>query len=165
VTAAADPFTALGVPPGLHLSDEQVRAAWRAIATATHPDRADGGDPGRYAAASAAYQVLRTAWGRSEAYADLTATRPPRARPRVPPPPAPVPRPAVSSWRAVALVPSRVRHGRPARLALRILAAAVLALITARSGATTPAIAGVLAGIAIWLVLTGRGDLSTPPGR
>jgi curved DNA-binding protein CbpA len=42
-----DPFTALGLPARPDLSDEQVRAAWRAIATATHPDRPDGGDPVR----------------------------------------------------------------------------------------------------------------------
>jgi hypothetical protein len=163
---AAGPFAALGLPPGPHLDDEQVRTAWRATATATHPDRADGGDPGRYAAASAAYQVLRTPWGRSEAYADLAAARPSRARPRVPPPPVPVSsRSAASPWRALVLVPARVRHGRPARLAVRILAAAGLALLAARSGAGTPATAAVVAGIAIWLALTGRGDLSPPPGR
>jgi hypothetical protein len=160
-----DPFAVLGLAPGLDLDDEDARAAWRVIAAATHPDRADGGDPARFAAASAAYRVLRTAWGRSEAYADLAAARPSHARPTVPPP-VPVPgRRAVSPWRAVALLPSRVRHGRPARLALRIAAAAVLALLAARSGAATPAIAGVLAGLAVWLGLTSRGDLAPPPGR
>ena len=38
-----NPFTALGLPADPHLTDEQVRAAWRAIAAATHPDRPDGG--------------------------------------------------------------------------------------------------------------------------
>ena len=66
-----DPFEALGLPARPDLTDEQVRAAWRAIAAATHPDRADGGDLARYTAASAAYAELRTPWGRSEAYADL----------------------------------------------------------------------------------------------
>ena len=66
-----DPFEALGLPARPDLPDEQVRAAWRAIAAATHPDRADGGDLARYTAASAAYAELRTGWGRSEAYADL----------------------------------------------------------------------------------------------
>jgi curved DNA-binding protein CbpA len=32
-----DPFTALGLTAGPDLTDEQVRAAWRALATATHP--------------------------------------------------------------------------------------------------------------------------------
>ena len=66
-----DPFDALGLPARPDLPDEQVRAAWRAIAAATHPDRPDGGDLARYTAASAAYGELRTPWGRSEAYADL----------------------------------------------------------------------------------------------
>src|SRR6266851_7194591 len=121
-----DPFTALGLPPGPDLTDEQVRAAWRAIATATHPDRPDGGNPARYATASAAFQVLRTPWGRSEAYADLTARNLINFRHRVLPPPARV---AVSPWRAVLLVPARIWHGRPGRLTLRVLAAAVLALL------------------------------------
>jgi hypothetical protein len=42
-----------------------------------HPDQPDGGDPARYTVASAAYAMLRTRWGRSEAYADLAATAPP----------------------------------------------------------------------------------------
>ena len=49
------PFTALGLPARPDLTDEQVRTAWRAIAAATHPDRPGGGNPARYAAASAAY--------------------------------------------------------------------------------------------------------------
>jgi hypothetical protein len=71
-----DPFTALGLPADPDLTDEQVRAAWRSIAAATHPDRPDGGDVTRYTAAATAYAQLRTAWGRSEAYADLTADEP-----------------------------------------------------------------------------------------
>ena len=159
-----DPFTALGLTAGPDLTDEQVRAAWRAIATATHPDRADGGDAAAYAHASAAYAVLRTPWGRSEAWADLTAARNIIAfRDRVLPPPAPAV--SVSPWRALALLPARIRHGRPARLVLRILAAAALALLVLHSGAGTPPIAGLLVGIATWLILTSRGDLSPPPGR
>ena len=37
----ADPFGALGLPPDRGLTDDDVRAAWRRIATATHPDRAE----------------------------------------------------------------------------------------------------------------------------
>jgi hypothetical protein len=84
----ADPFAALGLPVRPDLTDDDVRAAWRRIAAATHPDRADGGDPGRYAVASAAYADLRTRDSRGEAYADLAAGnrwRWRRAR-RVPPP-------------------------------------------------------------------------------
>ncbi|MGH3408434.1 MAG: hypothetical protein ACRDRJ_38965 [Streptosporangiaceae bacterium] len=67
----ANPFDALGLPTDPALTDEQVRAAWRAIAAAAHPDRPDGGDLARYTQASAAYAELRSPWGRSEAYADL----------------------------------------------------------------------------------------------
>ena len=154
-----DPFTVLGLPARPDLTDEQVRAAWRTIAAATHPDRTGGGNPAAYAAASAAYAALRTAWGRSEAYADLTTRPPPRragARPDAP---------GVNTARALRLVPARIRHGRPLRLVLRILAAVVLALIAAQSGAGGPAVAGVAAGLAMWAVLTGRGDLAPPPGR
>ena len=67
----ANPFETLGLPVRRDLDDEQVRAAWRAIAAATHPDRPDGGDLARYTAASAAFAKLRTGCGRSEAYADV----------------------------------------------------------------------------------------------
>ena len=66
-----NPFAVLGLPERPDLDDETVRAAWRAIAAATHPDRADGGDLARYTQATAAYAELRTPWSRSEAYADL----------------------------------------------------------------------------------------------
>ena len=67
----ADPFTVLGLPARPEVGDDEVRAAWRRIAAATHPDRADGGDPARFAAAAAAYTTLRTRSGRGEALADL----------------------------------------------------------------------------------------------
>src|SRR5580704_5945043 len=163
MTSTPDPFTALGLPVRPDLSDEQVRAAWRQVATATHPDRPDGGDPARYAAASAAYAILRTAWGRSEAYADLAAAP---LTGRVVPPAAIPARPLrLRPWRALALIPARIWHGRPARLALRIAAAAVLALLATRTGAGTPATAGLITGIGVWLVLTVRADLAPPPGR
>src|SRR5262249_19807262 len=155
---ASDPFTVLGLPADPGLTDEQVRAAWRAIATTTHPDRPGGGDPARYAAASAAYAVLRTGWGRSEAYADLIAHAPPG-------PPArrgADGRPGGPPLRHMAVVPARLRHGRPWRLLLRVLTAGLLALVTMRSGAGGPAIAGTVAGLVIWLALTTRGDLAPP---
>jgi hypothetical protein len=157
-----EPFTVLGLPARPDLTDEQVRAAWRAIAAATHPDRADGGDPPRYAAASAAYAVLRTAWGRSEAYADLIAqapsavTRPARAVRRLS---------RRHSLRTIALVPVRICRGRPLRLAVRVLAAVLLGVVAARSGAGGPAEAGTVTGLGVWLLLTLRGDLAPPPGR
>ena len=164
MTTSPDPFTALGLPARPDLTDEQVRAAWRVIATATHPDRPDGGDPARYAAASAAYATLRTPWGRSEAYADLAAAQPLTGR-IVAPAAAPAARRRRGWWRAAALIPARIWHGRPARLALRIVAAAVLAAVALHTGAGTPAIAGLVTGIGVWLALTVRADLAPPPGR
>jgi hypothetical protein len=162
MTTSPDPFSALGVPVRPDLSDEQVRAAWRQVATATHPDRPDGGDPARYAAASAAYAILRTAWGRSEAYADLAAPLTGRVVPRA----AIAARPLrLTTWRALAVIPARIWHGRPGRLALRIAAAVALALLATRTGAGTPATAGLVTGIGVWLVLTVRADLAPPPGR
>jgi hypothetical protein len=163
MTTSPDPFTALGLPARPDLTDERVRAAWRAIATAAHPDRPDGGDPARYAVASAAYATLRTPWGRSEAYADLAAV--PLAGRVVPPAAVPPARPRMSWWRAGALIPARIWHGRPARLALRITAAVVLAVLALHTGAGTPAIAGLVTGIGVWLVLTVPADLAPPPGR
>jgi hypothetical protein len=64
-----NPFAALGLEGRPSLSGEDVRAAWRRVAAATHPDREDGGDPARYSAAAAAYEALRTAYGRGEALA------------------------------------------------------------------------------------------------
>jgi hypothetical protein len=119
MTAPADPFAVLGLPVRADLDDEQVRAAWRTIAVPTHPDRPDGGDPARYAAASAAYAVLRTAWGRSEAYADLIAAVPPLAgrvvTPSAPRPPAAWPR--LGLWRrhtpnGPGTLPSRTAQAR-----------------------------------------------------
>jgi hypothetical protein len=158
----SNPFAALGLPARPDLTDEQIRAAWRAIAAATHSDRADGGNPARYTAASAAYAVLRTAWGRSEAYADLTAQAPPTA-----PPPARVRRrpPRQRLLRAVTLLPGRVRHGRPLRMVVRVVAAVLLGVLTSRSGAGGAAEAGTVAGLGVWLLLTVRGDLAPPPGR
>jgi hypothetical protein len=154
------PFAALGLPVRRDLTDEQVRAAWRAIAAATHPDRPGGGDPARYAAASAAYATLRTRWGRSEAYADLTAQAP-----TVVPRPARAHRRPPRLWRTPALLTARVRHGRPVRLVLRVLAAVLLGVVAARAGAGGPATAGVVTGLAVWVTLTVRGDLAPPPGR
>jgi curved DNA-binding protein CbpA len=120
-----NPFTVLGLPTRPDLTDEQVRAAWRAIAAATHPDRPGGGNADRYAAASAAYAALRTPWARSEAHADLISQAP-RAAPataRAGPRP-----PGARLARSVLLLPARIRHGRPVRLLTRLLVAALLAL-------------------------------------
>src|ERR1043165_9483852 len=66
-----NPFEILGLPVRRDLTDQQVDAAWRKIAVATHPDRPDGGDLARYTQASAAFAELRVPWSRSEAYADV----------------------------------------------------------------------------------------------
>jgi curved DNA-binding protein CbpA len=151
-----DPFTVLGLPARPEVGDDEVRAAWRRIAAATHPDRADGGDPARFAAAAAAYTTLRTRSGRGEALADLGAPRPRAA----------VPYPGGAGWRrpllALARLPGRVRHGRPARLALRLaLVAAVTAAAVAVDG-WAPATAALITGILTWLLLTARHDLAPP---
>jgi curved DNA-binding protein CbpA len=158
-----NPFAALGLRPSPGLTDGDIRSAWRRIASATHPDREDGGDPDAYRAASAAYMELRTGWGRSEALEDLRVSEPPRPQP---PPRAVSPQPPrLSWWRAGLLIPSRIIHGRPGRLALRILAAAIVGLLVAQIGAPPPSTYALTTGIATWLILTSRGDLAPPPGR
>ncbi|MGA2830995.1 MAG: hypothetical protein ABSF03_33335 [Streptosporangiaceae bacterium] len=156
-----NPFAALGLPADPGLTDEQVRAAWRTIAAATHPDRPDGGDVGRYTAAANAYAQLRTAWGRSEAYADLTA-----GQPHVPAPdPALAARPGTGIIGAVRLVPARIRHGRPLRLLLRAVIAALLSLLVLSMVPGQPSGPAVVTGLVTWFVLTAWGDLAPPPGR
>ena len=156
-----NPFTALGLPVRPDLTDEQVRTAWRAIAAATHPDRPDGGNPARYAAASAAYGQLRTAWGRSEAYADLAT-----GEPYVPAPAAQLPRtPGGGIVRAALLLPARIRHGRPLRLLARAIAAAALSLLVVHLVPGEPSGPAMVTGLITWFVLTARGDLAPPPGR
>jgi hypothetical protein len=169
----AGPFGALGLPARPDLTDEQVRAAWRRVSRATHPDRSDGGDTARYSAAVAAYAQLRTPWGRTEAYADLTAPqaltpppgddhqdqdqdqdqgRPPGAR-------------AAALITAARWLPARIRHGRPARLAARAAAAVILSLITVRIIPGQPAAPAVITGLITWFTLTARTDLAPLPGR
>jgi hypothetical protein len=166
-----NPFDALGLPPDPGLSDEQVRAAWRQIAAATHPDRGDGGDLARYTAASAAYAELRTGWGRSEAYADLTEranrTDGPVTTPlpvilgTVLPPPAPPWQPLLT----LAQVPARIVRGRPVHLLLRAVFAAVLALVVLQLIPGTAAAPADITGVITWFVLTGRRDLAPRPER
>jgi hypothetical protein len=153
-----NPFVALGLPARPSLTDDQVRAAWRAVAARTHPDRDDGGDPAAYSAAAAAYTQLRTPWGRSEALADLTAGYMPPADPAAA-------GPAVSAWHALVMFPARVRHGRPLRLAVRAVIAAAVALLAVTLIPGNPAAPAVAAGAGLWWALTARGDLAPPPGR
>jgi len=162
-----DLFAVLGLPARGDLTDEDVRAAWRRVAAATHPDREDGGDPVRFGAAAAAYAVLRTSFGRGEALADLRAGgRQERHRRRA---------------RARSLSRSRARphrHGRGAHraraevslprpswnlgyfgnvgrpLALRVGGAAAAAAVTVTVVGWTPATIGLVTGA---LTVTGWG--------
>ncbi len=184
----AGPFAALGLPARPGLTDDEVRAAWRRVATATHPDRADGGDPDRFAVAAAAYTALRTRSGRGEALADL-ATPSPRRRPARPARPAgpdearnrrgnsgfrPQPDTATGPAR-VPILPGgarqlawlpwlgRIRRGRPAVLALRVLIAAAVAGGSALVAGWQPATPALITGALTWLLCTARHDLA-PPG-
>jgi curved DNA-binding protein CbpA len=134
-----DPFAMLGLPARAGLSDDDVRAAWRRIAAATHPDRDDGGDPARFGTAAAAYALLRTAYGRGEALADLASQ--PGWRP---------------GWR---VRPGTAWRGRFGLLALRVVAAAAVCAGAFAVAGWTPASIGVLAGALTWLVATGRHDI------
>ena len=139
------PFAALELPATANLTDDEVRAAWRRVAAATHPDRPDGGNLQAFAAAAAAYAVLRTRAGRGEALADLTRS--------------------ASAPRRSGMV-ARVSGGRPGRLAARLLAAAAVCAIAVVTVGWQPAAFGVIAGAVTWLALTCRGDLAPPqPGQ
>jgi hypothetical protein len=160
-----DPFAALGLPARPDLSDEQVRAAWRSIAAATHPDRPDGGDLARYTAASAAYAQLRTPWARSEAYADLMeqATGDTSPLPPVPGDAWPTPVPPWQPLLNLVQIPARIRRGRPLRLLIRAATAAVVSVLVLRLIPGTAAAAADVSGLVWWFVLTGRKDLAPPP--
>ena len=186
----ADPFTVLRLPARPGLTDDEVRAAWRRVAAATHPDRADGGDAAAFAAAAAAYTTIRTGFGRNEALADLARPagvrrwrlarvpgqrrqRPVRAARREAAGPGPRRwRPAADGerrrWRpAAGLVAgrwwSRVRRGRPARLALRIAVVAGVSVAVALVAGPRPATPALITGALTWLAVTARHDLA-PPG-
>ena len=134
-----DPFRVLGVPPRPGLTDDDVRAAWRRIAAASHPDRDDGGDPARFGAAAAAYALLRTAYGRGEALADLGSR-------------------ATRDRRSSGAAPG-ISHGRPGLLAVRVLSALAVSGFAFGVAGWAPATAGVVAGVLTWLVATARYDL------
>ena len=169
LASGADPFAALGLPPRADLTDDDVRAAWRRIATASHPDRADGGDPGRFAVAAAAYTVLRTRSGRGEALADLASPSPAPGRPgRAAPRPGAAARPDAppTTWPGhlgAARLLSRIRRGRPARLALRVLIAVALSAVAVAVAGFQPATPALITGALTWLLLTARHDLAPPP--
>jgi hypothetical protein len=168
-----NPFDALGLPTRPDLSDEQVRAAWRKIAAATHPDRTDGGDLARYTAATAAYVTLRAPWGRSEAYADVLAAADDTAV--LPAVMVAEPGPAAVGVAGVARLgqlvtawwqlPVRIVRGRPLRLLIRAVAAVVLCLTVLALIPGQPAAPPLVAALITWFVLTGRSDLAPPRQR
>ena len=153
-----NPFEALGLPARPDLPDEQVREAWRAIAAATHPDRADGGDLARYTAASAAYADLLQ-------QAKLDGEAPTGPLPAVPAESGPVGGLPRHPLAAVREFPARVSRGRPRRLLIRAVIAAVLSLAVLQLIPGTAAAPADVAGLITWFVLTGRRDLAPPPER
>jgi hypothetical protein len=148
------PFEVLGLPASEELADDDIRSAWRRIAAATHPDRADGGDPAAFAAAAAAYTLLRTPAGRVEALADVSEPGGSRVRN------GPVPR---KNWLASAAATTawRIRHGRPGRLAVRLLGAAAAGAVAVIAVGWQPASGAIITGALTWLVLSGRTDLAS----
>jgi hypothetical protein len=138
-----DPFSVLGLAPSASIGSDEVRAAFLRIAAETHPDRDDGGDPVRYTAAAAAYTRLGTAFGRGEAYADVSAV-----------PSGAVP---VRERRSLA---ARVWNGRPWLLLLRFaLGLAVCAGCVLIAGWTAATVA-IAVLVLTWCVRTGRYDLA-----
>jgi hypothetical protein len=179
VSMHTNPFEILGLPARRDLTNEQVDAAWRKIAAATHPDRPDGGDLARYTQASAAFAELRIPWSRSEAYADLVERAwaagydgldddgQPCTEP-LPPIPAGLPPDGIPRGDPVAALvqlPSRIRRGRPLHLAIRAIIAAVLSLLVLNLIPGQPAAPADVLGLIIWFMLTGRKDLAPPPER
>jgi hypothetical protein len=65
----------------------------------------------------------------------------------------------------VTLLPARIRHGRPVRVALRATIAVIVALTALAVIPGTPAAPAIVTGCALWWLLTARGDLAPPPGR
>jgi curved DNA-binding protein CbpA len=166
----ADPFGVLGLERRVDLTDDEVHAAWRRAAAATHPDREDGGDPLRFAEAAAAYTALRTRFARGEVLADLQARTPAptpvRKRRRIAGrSPGDVPASGDVPAAAAGLL-ARVRLGRPVRLALRIVAAVAAGVIAVLAAGPHPAAPALITGVATWLAVTARRDLAPPrPGR
>lgn len=153
------PFEVLGLDADGPLTDDDVRAAWRRIAEATHPDRADGGDLAVYVAAAAAYTELRTPAGRGEALAGLREGQlRDAAWSRVGG--GLVSGRAIRRFRVPLTLPRRVRDGRPLRLALRLLAVGAAGAVVVAGSGWTPASLAILTGMLTWALLTGRGDLA-----
>jgi hypothetical protein len=156
---AAEVFGALGLAADPALTDDDVRMAWRRVAAATHPDRADGGDPAAFAAAAAAYNLLRTRTGRGEVLADAAEVAGPA--------PPPVQRQRGVRWLAgqAAGLPGRISAGRPWRLIARVAVAVALSAAALAVAGSTPAGPALVTGAVTWLVLTARRDLAPGPAQ
>jgi DnaJ domain len=145
------PFDVLGLDPANDPTDDDVRSAWRRVAAATHPDRADGGDPAAFAAAAAAYTALRTAAARREVVSDDRDQATGRAiGDHVP----------AQNGSLATRIARRIGHGRPARLAGRLLTAATASTLAVAVAGWQPASVAIITGAATWLLLTGRSDLA-----
>ena len=59
-------------------------------------------------------------------------------------------------------LPARIRHGRPLRLVIRALAAALLSLAVLALIPGQPAAPALVTGLITWFLLTGRSDLAPP---
>jgi hypothetical protein len=117
--------------------------------------------------------VLRSAWGRSEAYADVTAAAddtsplpvmPGAAGSRADPvEQAAGPREVFGAytWQ----LPGRIRYGRPLRLVIRGVVAALLCVGVLAVIPGDPAAPPLVAALITWFVVTGRSDLAPPRHR
>jgi len=171
-SGAAATFGALGLAADPALTDDEVRMAWRRVAAATHPDRADGGDPAAFAAAAAAYSLLRTTSGRGEVMADAAGGPAGGAGPAPEPGARPwalrwAARPGTLRWIAghTAGLAWRVSHGRPWRLAGRAAAALALCVAVLAVTGSRPAGPALVTGVLTWLAMTARRDLAAAPAH
>jgi hypothetical protein len=160
--AGDNPFRVLGLPVRADLGDDDVRAAWRRIAAATHPDRADGGDGARFAAAAAAYATLRTAYGRGETYADLhgvtadTAAIPGFVKTFVPDSPPDLPQSQKSPRQNPRMsLLWRLHVQRPVVLVVRILIGLAVCLACVAAVGWQPATLAIAVGVLTWIVFSG----------
>jgi curved DNA-binding protein CbpA len=169
---AGDPFRARGLTADAGLTDDDIRSAWHRVAAATHPDRADGGDPAAFSAAAAAYSELRSPFGRGEARAALAGDRPrerrrprPRGRPaRAAPGRRAQARPAGRAVvQAAGRRMARVRAGRPGRLAGLVLAGALAGVLAVVIDGWRPASVAIIVGAATWVLRGARRYLGARP--
>jgi hypothetical protein len=148
------PFDTLGLSAADDPTDDDVRSAWRRVAAATHPDRADGGDPAAFASAAAAYTALRTAAGRRDVLADLREPASHRMAGD------PVPARYGALTRLASGTARHIRHGRPVRIAARLLASVAVSALAVAAVGWQPASVAIITGVLTWLLLTSRRDLA-----